>query len=100
MIVNARLIKRHVFHIKTGIIINVNVSLKSIVRLFKKHHLDSIIVCSEILSFTNSVLTNVTNTISTNVTNIVSINSDNKKVRYKMDCYMYKLCYLLSLRKT
>ena len=35
-----------------------------------------------------SVSTNVTNTISTNVISTVSICSDDKKVRYKMDCYI------------
>ena len=54
------------------------------------------IVCDEIINATNSVPTNVTSIISANVANTkaknvictVSINSDDKKVRYKMDCYI------------
>ena len=41
---------------------------------------DSVIVCDEIMSFTESVSTNVTNTIPANITSIVSINSDYKNV--------------------
>ena len=56
----------------------------------------SVIVCDKIINVTDSLSTNVTNTmplnmtntISTNdVTSTVSINIDDKKVRYKMDCY-------------
>ena len=39
------------------------------------------------------VSTNVTNAIPTSVTSTVSINYDDKKVRYKMDCYI--LCTVL-----
>ena len=37
-------------------------------------------------SVTNTILTNITNTISTTVTSTVSIKSNDKKVRYKIDC--------------
>ena len=46
------------------------------------------IMCDEIPNVTYSVPTNVTDTIPTNVTSSVSINSDDKKVRYEMDCYI------------
>ena len=36
----------------------------------------------------NTIPTNMTNIISTNVASTVSINSDDKKVRYKTDCYI------------
>ena len=36
----------------------------------------------------DSVSTNVTNTIPTNVANTVSTNSGDKKVKYKIDCYI------------
>ena len=58
-----------------------------------------------------SLSTIVTNTISTNVTSTLSINFDDKKVRYKMNCYIlhtfffsdhitfHNRYYLLSLYK-
>ena len=68
------------------------------------------IACDKIINDTGSVSTNVTNTIPTNmtntiltnVTNTVSINSNDKKVEYKMDCYIlhtviYNRYYLLPL---
>ena len=58
-------------------------------------------MCDEIINVTDSVSTIVRNSISTNVTSTmptsivstVSINSDDKRLRYKMDCYI--LCTLL-----
>ena len=52
------------------------------------------IVCDEIINAADSRPTNATSTLSTNVANIiltnatstVPINSDDKKVRYKIDC--------------
>ena len=41
------------------------------------------IACDEIISVMDIVSTKMTNTIAANV----SINSDDKKVRYKIDCY-------------
>ena len=63
---------------------------------------DSVIPCDEIINIMDSVSTDVTNTLSTNETNIipanitstVSINSNDKKARYKMDCYIL-LTFLL-----
>ena len=40
--------------------------------------------CDKIISFMDIVSTKMTNTIPTNV----SVNSDNKKVRYQIDCYI------------
>ena len=65
-------------------------------------------MCDEIINVTdslstnvkNTITTNITNTISTNVTIIVSINSNDKKVRYKMNCYilyMFQLVIILLL---
>ena len=56
-----------------------------------------VIVCDKIINATDNVLTNITNTIPTNMTNIISANvastvsrrSDDKKVRYKMKCYIF-----------
>ena len=56
----------------------------------------SVIVCDKIINAKDSVSTNVTNNIPTymtnttsaNVASTVSINSDDKKVRYKTDCYI------------
>ena len=42
----------------------------------------------EIINAADSVSTNVTNIILTNVTNNVSINADDKKVTYKILCYI------------
>ena len=42
------------------------------------------ITCYAIMSVMNIVSTKITNTIAANA----SINSDNKKVRYKIDCYI------------
>ena len=43
----------------------------------------------------NSVSKNVKNTLSTNVMSTVSINSDDKKSRFKMDCYILHSFLLL-----
>ena len=53
----------------------------------------SVIVHDEIINATDSVSTNATKIIPTNATNTVSINSDDKKIRYKMDCYIWTLFY-------
>ena len=53
-------------------------------------------MCDEIINVTDGVSTNVINTIIRNMTNTASINvmstvsknSDDKKVRYKVDCYI------------
>ena len=67
----------------------------------------SVIVCHEITNATDSVSTNVTNAIPTNLTNTTStnvmstvpINSNDKKVRFKMDCYILQnfLLVIISL---
>ena len=49
---------------------------------------ESAIECNEIINVMDSVSTNVTNTIPTNVANTVSTNSGDKKVKYKIDCYI------------
>ena len=107
MIVNANSIVQHVIQIKNEIKINANASLK-------KHHTskkdyswspstficdkskylnsivdNSLIMFDKIINVTDSASTNVTNTISINVTVTVLINSDNKKVRYEKDCFIY-----------
>ena len=58
----------------------------------------SAIVCNKIIKVTVSVSKNMTNTASTNVTRNALINSDNKKVRYTMDCYvLYTFLYVIIL---
>ena len=52
---------------------------------------DSKIVCDEIIYVMYIVSTNVANTISANV----STNSDNKNVRYKIDCHILLVTILL-----
>ena len=49
---------------------------------------ESAIECNEIINVMDSVSTNVTKTIPTNVANTVSTNSGDKKVKYKIDCYI------------
>ena len=44
-----------------------------------------------------NVSTNVANTISSNVTSTVSINSDEKKVRYKINCYILHMLLLATI---
>ena len=74
---------------------------------------DEIVNVMDIVSknATKTVPTNITSNTSTNATNTVLINSDDKNVRYKMNCYLlhnfisdhlthYNRYYLLSLHKT
>ena len=57
---------------------------------------DSVIARDKIMSIANNVSANVTNTISKNVTSPVSINFNDKKVRYKMDCYIFHTFLLVT----
>ena len=43
----------------------------------------------------NAIARNMANAISTNVTSTVSTNSDDMKVRYKMDCYIFNTVLLV-----
>ena len=52
-------------------------------------------MCDEIINVTDSVSTNLTNTVLTNVTSTVSTNFDDKKVIYKIDCYILQLVLLV-----
>ena len=47
----------------------------------------SVIACDEIIDIMDFASTKITNTIATNK----SINSDDKKVRYQIDCYILRL---------
>ena len=49
---------------------------------------DSVVVCHKILNVSDSVLAHVTNTVSANATSTMLRNSDNKNVRYKLDCWI------------
>ena len=51
----------------------------------------------EIISITDSVSTNVTNTIPKSVTSTVSVSSYDKKVRYKIHCYILHTFLLLTI---
>ena len=54
-------------------------------------------LCDEIIKAMDSVSTNVTN-ISANVTSSMLTKSDDKKVRYKMDCYtLHKVLPVITL---
>ena len=73
-------------------------SVKSIVRVKYYSWNHSICICENSRYLINSVDNSVTlcdeimyatDSVSTNVTNTVSINSDDSKVRYKMDCYIF-----------
>ena len=110
MIVNSNSIVQHVIQIKNGITINFNVSVKSITsannpstfiyensRFLKSIVDDSVIARDKIMSIANNASTNVTNTISKNVTSPVSINFDDKKVWYKMDCYIFHMFLLVTI---
>ena len=48
----------------------------------------SLIACDEVIYAMDIVSTNVTSIISANVTITMLKNSDDKKVRYKIDCYI------------
>ena len=54
---------------------------------------DSVIVCDEIINVLDNLSTNVTNTLPTNVWSAVSINSDNRELKYKMDCGTLHMFY-------
>ena len=62
-------------------------------------------MCDDIMNVADSVSTNGTYTLSTNVTNVVltkvtrtvPINSDDKNVRYKMDCYILYTVLLVDI---
>ena len=101
MIVNANTIVQRAIEIriKNGIMKDVKVSVESIVcaknRYLKSIVDNSVIVCNEIVSITDSVSTNVISSVPANVTSNVSINSDNKKIRYKMNCYNLQMFMLV-----
>ena len=60
---------------------------------------NSVITCDEIIIAAGSAPTNVPtivmSTVSTNVTRTASINVHNKKVRYKMNCYILYMVLLV-----
>ena len=110
MIVNSNAIIQHVIQIKNRIIINFNLSAKSIIsannpstfiyensRYLKSIVGGSVIASDKIMNIVNNASTNVKNTISKNVTSPVSINFDDKKVRYKMDCYIFHTLLLVTI---
>ena len=47
------------------------------------------------MNATDSVSRNMTNAMPINVTSTVSINSDDKKMRYKIDCYSLNMLLLV-----
>ena len=49
---------------------------------------DSKTVCDEIIYVMDNISINVTSTVSANVTSTMLSKFDDKKVRYKMDCYI------------
>ena len=106
MVANAYSIIQHEIEIKTGIMIHVSVSVRSITHVKKiivvilghfffgggeggnSRYLKSIvddwvIVCNKMTNDADSISTNMTYTIPVNVTNTVSINSNYKEVAWK-----------------
>ena len=85
MIGNGNLVVQHVIqikkwnndkcHCKRKNSCNLSTCICENIRHLKSIVGDSVIVCDEVVSITNSVSTNVTNTIPTNVTNSISIKS-------------------------
>ena len=91
MIINSNSIVQLVIQNKNRIMINVNVSVKSIAHV--KKIIARILVRNEIISVTYILSIILTIFISANVMSSVSIFSDDKKHRYNMDCYIL-LCTL------
>ena len=60
-------------------------------------YLKSIVDESVIVCITDGVSTSVTNSVSTNVTRTKSINCDDKKIRYRMDCYILHTYLLVTI---
>ena len=102
MVANAYSIIQHEIEIKTGIMIHVSVSVRSITHVKKiivgilghfffvenSRYLKSIVddwvtVCNKMTNDADSISTNMTYTIPINVTNTVSINSNYKEVAWK-----------------
>ena len=58
-------------------------------------------MCDEIINAANILSTNVprnvSSAVSTNVTSTASINFHNKKLRYKMDCYILHTILLVTI---
>ena len=102
MIVNANSIVQHVIQIKNAIMKHVNVNVKIILsctcicedrRYLKTIANTSVVPCDEIISVIDILSTKMINTIAVNV----SINYDDKKVRYKIDCYILHPVLLMNL---
>ena len=108
MIVYANLIVQHVIEVKNGIIRQVNVNLKIIVSAKKitawvlaqariatfddwKAKYDEIIYVMDIVS------TKTTNALPENVTSTMLTNCDDKKVIYKLNCYIPHIIFLMIL---
>ena len=52
-------------------------------------------MCDKIINVADSVPTNVANAILTNIASTVLVHSDDKKVKYKMDCYILYIVLLV-----
>ena len=94
MIVNENSIVQLVIQIKNGIMKYVNVSVKIIAHAKK---IISANLVQQFVNVTNHVPTNVANTISANATSTVPLNSDNKKVRYAINCYVLYTFLLVTI---
>ena len=78
--------KQHVF--RKDYSWNPSTCICEISRYLKSIADDSVIVFDKIINVADAVSTYVTYTVAANVTSTASINSDNKNVRYKMNCYI------------
>ena len=105
VIVDANPIVQHLIQIKNGIIINVNASVKIILRpkniicgTLAHVFMSAVgILWNEIINITDSVSTNVTNTSTSNVSSTVSINSDDKNERYNINCHILHALLLVTI---
>ena len=107
MILNANSIVQRVIQIKNGIMININLSVKSIICVKKDYSWNSsacickngryLKIIADDLVIVWDEVKSVTDSVSTNVTSNVSINSDDKKIRYKMDCYILHMFLLVTI---
>ena len=77
--------------------LNLSIWISETSRYLKSIFDDSVIVYDETIGLTNIASINATNNVLRNVTINVSVDSDNKKVRYKMDCYIYHTFLLVTI---
>ena len=103
MIVNANSIVQHAIQIKNGIMINVYASVKKYCSCKKDYSWNPSPYICESIRYSKSIVDNsviacneITNATDS-VKSTVLINSDDKKVRYKMDYYIWHTFLLVTI---